>query len=316
MNMFFRRGSSRASPTPAISASATRVRVRPTPTGWGLFLLSCALALMAINQGNNLLYAMAFMVVSVLLVSGVQGWRNLAGLQASLGPASAVFAGHQAALQARFDGTVPRYGLRTSLETCMPGSAPTWQPVQEANIDVSPGGSSAIRLAWNTTQRGWQQASRLRVVSDYPLGITRACMDLPVRAELLAWPAPASVVPPAIARGDAQQAHEADDFAGLSAWRMGDSPRRIAWKSLARGGPTMVKRFDGERGLSAVLVDWAELQGATEARLSMLARRLLDIHADGQGWLLRLPGQVDLAGHSQADLHHALERLALFPAEA
>jgi uncharacterized protein (DUF58 family) len=104
-----------------------------------------------------------------------------------------------------------------------------------------------------------------------------------------------------------------EDFSGLRQYYMGDSPRHIAWKAAARDQGLLTKQFTG-RAETELWLDWAQLppQMGTEERLSQLARWVLDAHAAGLTYGLRLPGAiVDLAaGETQRE--RCLEVLALY----
>jgi uncharacterized protein (DUF58 family) len=104
-----------------------------------------------------------------------------------------------------------------------------------------------------------------------------------------------------------------EDFAGLREYHLGDSPRHIAWKAAARDQGLLTKQFSGQAE-SQLWLDWTHLpaQMALEERLSHLARWVLDAHAAGIAYGLRLPGKtVGLAaGAAQRDA--CLEALALY----
>ena len=67
--------------------------------------------------------------------------------------------------------------------------------------------------------------------------------------------------------------HGQADFAGLRHHQPADSPRHVAWKSVARGGPWRTKQFAGA-GSQSVWLDWQGLPTnlGLDARLSRLAR--------------------------------------------
>jgi uncharacterized protein (DUF58 family) len=104
-----------------------------------------------------------------------------------------------------------------------------------------------------------------------------------------------------------------EDFSGLRQYHVGDSPRHVAWKAAARDQGLLTKLFSG-RAETELWLDWAQLpaQFGIEERLSHLARWVLDAHAAGLSYGMRLPGAtVDMAtGSAQRD--RCLEALALY----
>ncbi len=82
-----------------------------------------------------------------------------------------------------------------------------------------------------------------------------------------------------------------DDFAGLRAHRSADSPRHVAWKALARGGPMLTKEFAAGQGRE-LLLDWERLPPELddERRLSRLTAWVLAAEREGRRYALALPG--------------------------
>ena len=110
-----------------------------------------------------------------------------------------------------------------------------------------------------------------------------------------------------------------DDYSGLRAFRAGDSPQRISWKTLARGQGLHTKEFfDG--GQQTLFFDWHALPPLdTETRLSLLCRAVLEAEGAGQSYGLRLPHLTLGPGCGEHHQHSCLEALALFeplPAES
>ena len=107
-----------------------------------------------------------------------------------------------------------------------------------------------------------------------------------------------------------------DDFAGLKDYHPGDPPRHIAWKAYARAGELLIKEFSGDAE-AMPLFDLADAPGADlEARLSVLARWIVDAHARGQTFGLRLPGEEIPPEPGDAQRRRCLAAIARFDAPA
>lgn len=275
--------------------------LRPTRAGAGLLALVLALFLMAVNEGNNLLYALCFLLLSVCLVAAVQAWGNLRGLEGVALRAAPLHAGQTGTVQVLLEA-----GDRAREGVCL-----AW-PTQAASAPAAlPPGRSELALAWHASARGWRPLDGLSVCSEHPLGLVRTWRRLSLSGRCLVWPAPAAPEAGPSWSGAAQQAAQAQAFTGLSAWRTGDSPRRVAWKALARHAEPQVKRFDGEEGATGLCLRWADTVGETEARLSLLTRRLLDAEAAGADWRLEMPDKPAVLGPGRAAAEQALALLAL-----
>jgi uncharacterized protein (DUF58 family) len=96
------------------------------------------------------------------------------------------------------------------------------------------------------------------------------------------------------------QGHGQDDFAGLRHHQPADSPRHVAWKAVARGGPWRTKEFDGA-GARDVHLDWNRMPAgmSVEARLARLTRWVMEADRAGIDYGLSLPGTEYPAGPGQ-----------------
>jgi uncharacterized protein (DUF58 family) len=129
------------------------------------------------------------------------------------------------------------------------------------------------------------------------------------------YPNPVGTLPVPESPGDdsgaAQQVHGQDELAWLRDFRDGDSPRQVAWKAYARGAPLLVREYQGAASLRRQF-DFSQMPGLdVEARLSQLARWILDAHARNESWVLQLPDGPPLAGSGSAHRDDCLQRLAL-----
>src|SRR5690606_21950534 len=112
-------------------------------------------------------------------------------------------------------------------------------------------------------------------------------------------------------RGEGQE-----DFAGLRQYHRGDSLRQVAWKVAARDQGLFTKQFAG-RADSELWLDWEMPPHGlgVEEKLSQLARWVLDAHARGLAFGLRLPGRTVGIGTGDIQRERCLDALALFGLE-
>jgi uncharacterized protein (DUF58 family) len=107
-----------------------------------------------------------------------------------------------------------------------------------------------------------------------------------------------------------------EDFVGLRQYHSGDSPRHIAWKAAARGQGLLTKQFSA-RADTELWLDWVHLPAGMEVedKLSHLARWVLEVHALGTTFGLRIPGRTIPLGSGEIQRARCLEALALFGSE-
>ena len=87
---------------------------------------------------------------------------------------------------------------------------------------------------------------------------------------------------------------------------------RIAWKAFARGQGLQVKQFSAYQG-HELWLDWSQLPNiASERKLELLVRWILDADAQGLIYGLRLPGVEILPQHNASHRAACLRTLALF----
>jgi uncharacterized protein (DUF58 family) len=242
-------------------------------------------------------------------VSILHTWRNLAHVRLRAGRTEPAFLGDSARLRIVVEN--PGQMQRVSLWITFPDRA-------QACFDVAPAASAEVELAVTATRRGHFRPGRFRMHTTYPMGLFRAWANVELELACIVYPRPeAGAVPlpqPATASGDGSASGAGDeDFSGLRNYSPGDPPKRIAWKATARGQGFFTKQFSGASG-AEIWLDYADTPAALglEARLSRMARWVIDAHQAGFRYGLRLPGIELSLGIGEAQRARALEALALF----
>lgn len=299
-----------AEPVPIV---LTQRRIFVLPTRPGLVFGAALLAMLvgAINYQLSLGFALTFLLAGLGHSAILHTFRNLARLEIEAGPTSAVFCGDPAHFVLRLINRrdTPRYALRLVADgvRC---------PVDRIEAQSS----SNAEVILPTARRGWLRLPRLTLETRYPLGLIRAWSYLQPDMSVLVWPRPEPMPPPlplghGNAGGITASAAGRDDFAGLRGYQPGDSPRHIAWKAAAGGGPLMTKHFSGMQAGNVVL-RWDDLppQMNSEARLSRLAAWVEHANAGAMVWRLELPGASLGPAEGIAHRNACLKALALFGA--
>ncbi len=292
----------------AVTLRKGRIYILPTGLGLAFAVMIVAMLLGSLNYANNLGMAFTFLLAALGLVTMHACHRNLAGLRVGGAGTEPPFAGQDAGFRLGLSNpsAVPRYDIEASHDAGPPQS-----------VTVPPRGDGRLRLKVPTQRRGRVRLERCEIATRYPFGLFRAWAVLHAPAECLVYPKPAvsAPEPPAApgAAGGGDRRGE-DDFAGLKDYHPGDPPRRIAWKAYARGGGLLVKEFAGAAAPELVF-DLDDTPGADlEARLSVLARWIVDAHGAGHAFGLRLPGTAFDPQPGDAQRDRCLAALADFNA--
>lgn len=291
-----------------VRLNARRLYILPTRAGVVYALLLLGLLVGAINYGLSLAYLFTFWFAGLGVVGMLHTQRNLSGLVLRAGATPPVFAGEQARFTLELDNPGRLARQRVGLRHAMG---------ETEAVDVPAGGQAPLPLALPQPRRGWHVPGRFAVHTRYPLGLFRCWCVLELDWGVLVYPAPASdFLPPPAPQSHAGEGEgrgaEGDDFAGLRVYRPGDPSRRIAWKIIARGQAPVTKQFAGG-GARELWLDWASApERDSEARLSRLTRWVIDTHAGGQPYGLRLPGREIPPATGDAHLRQCLEALARY----
>ena len=303
-------------PEPApVVLTQRRVYVLPTRAGIGYAASLVVMLLGAMNYNLSLGYALTFLLAGLGVTAILHTFRNLAYLSLAPGRTEPVFAGDSARFTLLLHNM--RSDERRQIQLRLAGGMPATANV----VDVAARSSTAVRLGVPATERGWLVLPRVTLDTTWPLGLIRAWAYAVPDARCLVYPRPANttVPPPPTSGGRSGGAANtpagSDDFLALRGHQLADPPRHVAWKTAARLGadaPLMTKQY-ADPAAETVWLDWDALPAAmpAEERLSWLTRWVLDAHAEGHSWGLRLPGAQLAPAGGEVQLHTCLRRLAL-----
>ena len=289
-----------------------RVYIVPTRLGW-LFGATLGILLVgSINYALQLGFALTFLLAGMGLAAMVHTTRNLARLAVSAGRAEPVFAGEAAQFRLYLENPSPHDRPAILVRHAASGA--------QVVVDLAARSAAEAVLGVPAPRRGWLPLTRVTLETRFPLGLFRAWSYVRPDARCLVYPRPeASALPDAAPAADAgalrPQSRGNEDFSGLRAYQLQDSPRHVAWKAAARSDELLTKQFAGTAG-AELWLDLAAVPRALdlEARLSRLAGWVLAAERQGLRYGLRLPG-LELAP-DQGEAHRAacLQALALHEA--
>lgn len=284
--------------------------VVPNRNAIGLVAVLAGMWYAGVTQSNGAAYLLCFVLASVAAISTVHAWANLKGVTVAADPIHTVFAGEEIQVPLRASSARARehFGIRV---------VPIDGGLAAVFPSMSRQGAVAGMMRAHAVRRGSFAALAVRIESRFPLGFFTARQKVLLAAPHCVYPAPTGNKPlpfslaPARAGRDGTRT-EGDDFGGVRAWRTGESQRHIDWKAAARGQPLLIKEWSGDADTTVVL-DW-DLLGdlAPEARLSQLARWVVQAERGGSLYALRLPGVSLPATRGEAHYHACLRRLAEF----
>ena len=285
-----------------------RIYILPTRAGLIFGFIVFTMLLGSMNYNNNMGFALTFLLAGIGIISIHHCHRNLADLYLHYLGGHPVFAGETTVFRFIVDNRslVSRWQIRLE-----------WDDGESICNELSGESREPVDVRIRTDRRGYAQVPRIQLSTRFPLGLLRAWawINMDFREVVYPTPAPRSTRERFGHSGQTTSGYDHggdDDFSGLRDYRLGDPPKHIAWKALARTGETLITEYrSGSRDL--IWIDWNDFPGmATEERLSTLTRKVIDTDGAGQRYGMRLPGLELAPGTGAGHRHECLQALALF----
>jgi uncharacterized protein (DUF58 family) len=287
-----------------------RIYILPTRAGVFYAVVVFTMLIGSMNYNNNMGFALTFLLTSIGIISIYHCHKNLTDVYLYFSGSHPAFAGEPIRFsfvienKSLYSRSQLRFGYNGQQETC---NTLATDDRQQVNVRIK------------STRRGWLSLPRLLISTRYPLGLFRAWAWINMDITEVAYPQPAPAAAPAQSNhsGHSTSGRRApgdDDFSGLRSYRIGDPPKRIAWKRLARSGETLITEYHGG-GDDQTWINWHDYPvNDPEKRLSLLSRRILDTELAGNTWGLRIPGQEIGPDRGATHQHQCLQALALYDA--
>jgi uncharacterized protein (DUF58 family) len=298
----------------AITLTQRRIFIIPTKQGLAFALVLTLMLLGDINYNLSLGYVLTFLLAMMAVLSMLYAFRNLAHLEIHAGRVDAVFSGDTAKFVLHFHN--PSKLSRYQLCLVQSGASFWSAPAATLNFDAPAQHDSEVTFPLLATHRGWLQTGRLKLYTEFPLGLFHAWSYIHFDTRCLVYPKPLSNAPLPIGNapdctGKRSVAGD-DDFAGLRKYTSGDALPRIAWKAFAGGRGLQVKQFSTPIGEELWLDFFYAFDVTTEEKLARMTRWVLDAEAQGMRYGLRLPDSELPSGQGVAQRDECLCRIALF----
>ena len=287
---------------------SNRIYILPTRAGVIFSLIVFTMLLGAMNYNNNMGFALTFLLTGIGIISIYHCHRNLADVWLHYLGGQPAFAGDDVVFRVVLENRSRDSRWQIKLE---------WDEGSHICNELAPASRAQINVRAPTDVRGYRALPRLQLSTRFPLGLLRAWAWVNMEFDEVVYPAPAAH---ASSRLYGHSGHTTDgydrggddDFSGMRDYRLGDPPKHIAWKALARTGETLVTEYrSGSQDL--VWIDWQDFPKLPkEARLSALSREVLDTAAAGHRYGLRIPGREIAPSTGVGHRHECLKALALF----
>jgi uncharacterized protein (DUF58 family) len=304
----------------------TRRHPPPTREGWWFLAVTALVGAAAVNAGINLYFLIFGMMVCLVLGGVVLSELGLTGLRVRRVLPSAVHAGTPYLMGIALENKKKRLpSFSIEVEDLIDG-----RPIEKRCYFLKLPAGRVQETAYRNTmpRRGRYRLSGFRLATKFPFGLLPRARGVADADELYVYPALVSA-PEALLRG--LPAHPAPgraftpnrqgEFRGLRAYRDGDDPRDIHWRSSARRGfPLVREKEDEETRQATVLLDNDPAASADtaafERAVSEAAGVCVELARRGFSVGLAVRGGEVRAGVGPAQTERILRALAVIaPAE-
>jgi uncharacterized protein (DUF58 family) len=261
-----------------------------TASGKYFVLMTLAVGFGAINTGNNLLFLLLGMMLSLILASGVLSEAVLRRLKAHRMAPQRIYAGIPS--PAHFRLTNPKKWASLSIEVSEgpvravhgplqasilgPTAHPWWKFWKSTARDpasivassyclrVDAGEELNVETIYRLPKRGLYRCTSVVVSTRFPFGFFHKSLEIDEGANLIVFPTPAPskdwahTVHAHFGDVPSRQRGLGEEFFGLRDAMPGEDSRRIHWKSSARRGELVVRENEAreQRAVELVLAHW------------------------------------------------------------
>lgn len=270
------------SPAALLPAITRRSGFRFTREGKWYIGITAGVGLAAMNTGNNLLYLLLGVLLSLIVVSGILSEVSLWGLTVvrRLPARAQVGRFHQVEIEVyNSKKKIPSYAIE--VEDLRAG-----QPADKRCFFLKISPSSAQVAAYRRTpqRRGQDRHVGFRIATRFPFGFFEKSREIESHGELLIYPA---VDPVRLSRDDQGRDKGGagvldqgggDDIAGVRPEREGDDPRDIYWRKSTVQGHRVLRERARETSPEVVLhLDLARPANAEEDFPQQFERQIRDV---------------------------------------
>ena len=232
-----------------------------TRDGKWIIAMALLLGVGAVNTGNNLLYLVLSLLISIIAISGVLSEANLRDLKVARHHGRELEVGEVTMLRTEVLNAKSRAAFNIEVNELVeeglvrrPGYV----------LHLRPGETGQAFTMVRPTRRGPILSEGMQVVTAYPFGFARKTRVLEESQRWWAlppvWPTTVDVAG-AAERGflaEVNQRGAGSELMGLRDWRAGDARRDVHWKISARRGRLITREWQAEAN-RAVMVEFVHL---------------------------------------------------------
>jgi uncharacterized protein (DUF58 family) len=300
--------------------------LRLTPEGLRFLLLTLALGVAALNTGNNLLYLLLAMMLSLIVASGILSERCLKGLAIRRRLPRHIFAGRPAAGSLAVANEKRRFGsFSLKISECHM-EALQENAIHLLHLQAGASTSQSYRVLFR--KRGAYQIEGIKLSTRFPFGLFVKTATLSLPMDVVVYPdvkpLPETLVRDLKSLGYHRETPRRGMGSGLynlRDYQVGDDSRSVHWKTSARQSRLMVRETEAEdqRMVTLALPTVAPDDGSSpdehrdgfERAVELVASLGAYFHSQGFAIRLLLGSEEIPYGQGEAHFYRILRALAV-----
>ncbi|MDB2355869.1 DUF58 domain-containing protein [Pseudoalteromonas sp.] len=262
------------------------IYVLPSKMGCS-FLFVCVLNfILGINYQNNLILAMAYLMLVVLILAILIGYSNVKGVTVKF-----------KSKNNDYSPISPRLVFDISTDKLCQSLQFIYQKKLLHNLDEIKH-KTDITVSLPYESRGRYPLERIKLLSQYPFGLVSVWSYMQIEETVFVYPKQINphknnnlMVDGHNTDGDLKGGNGIDEFDSLVDHQHGMGLQRVSWKHYAKTQQLMVKDFVNYAS-TPMIYDYSQLQGNAEARLSQLSYLITQAHLHDHAFALKLNNQL------------------------
>lgn len=234
-------------PEPQLLSRRQIRAIKITRIGWAFIALTIGIGIAGLNTGNNLLYLIFGMLLSMLLINAVLSTASLNNLQISFAIPSRLYVGDNNPLKVTLQNLKQRF----------PSYSLTLSQLENKKsyflFKIGPQQLEQFIHFHHFQKRGLCKLPDFQLLSTYPFGLIEKRIPIRLQEEWVVYPKlhPVNSVAmsQAFLRGDYLSGEKGLGINpyGIREYQYGDDVRHIHWRSFAKVGKWMIKEFELEK---------------------------------------------------------------------
>jgi hypothetical protein len=271
--------------------------ILPTRFGFAYLIFIVLLFLLGTNYQNNTILLLSYLLASLFITVMIHSFYNLSRLTILSGKKQFTFANQQALFPINIQSKKRHFDLNFQFV----GKSLVSNVIRLDQCDAS---ETDLLLPCLAKKRGIYDLGRVKMQSEYPLGLFKTWSMLDFAHKLVVFPQPkglGSINNYLTGFDESSQSSYLnssndgiDEFSELRNHIVGESLARIAWKQLARGQGKLSKHYQSQEG--ALL--WLKLKDMPsndiEEKLSFLSFLILEYGKTNREYGLFLNGSSSI----------------------